>query len=134
MSETATSTGVILVGRCPICNEDRYQSKFPFTKPEDAKAANFKPVGDAPDARGEAPPICHVCNSMLSFSKWEGEGQEQETRKPRRVVPIERPTTETRTVQPRLKVNTIFEVQDGENILDVRGQFVITNKRIVEIS
>jgi hypothetical protein len=126
---TDTATGVVLIGTCPICQEPRYRSKFPFTKPDDARAENFEPLGDAPVPRGEAPPLCHVCQSQLSFGK---APETQETRVPRRVESV-RNITEKTAPAPRARINTIFDTMEGEVILDVRGTFVITNKRIVEI-
>lgn len=128
MSDTAT--GVSLVGTCQTCNQARYKSKFPFTKPEDAKSDNFEPIGDAPVPRGDAPPVCHVCESMLTF----GRAPEAPTDTPGPRLRAVQSSTKSEASAPRLRINTVFQTQDGEAILEVRGTFVITNKRIVELA
>lgn len=121
--------GAILLATCSTCSKIRYRSKFPITKVEDAKSENFEPVNGAPLVTGDAPPMCHECGSMLQFGT-----EVAEPKEPIRLERMGRAAPGATAAKAQARFRTLFQTDEGEQIMDIRGQFVITNRRIIEYS
>lgn len=137
--ETSTLSPVTILAICTTCGETRYRSKIAISDPSQCKPENFAPVGDAPPADGAAPPLCHVCGSMLNFTSEEKWNQTLTSRRTVASGAAPSPSVEARIVETRAgTIETLFAVSNGETVKDIRdvpgGLLVITDRRIVRVN
>ena len=131
---TADITPTVIVAVCPTCMESRYRSKVPIGKPEDCKASNFAPLGEAPELPDGSAPVCHVCGAMLKFTTENNLKPKAEANAKNR----EQARQEATNVGGSYSgVQTLFEVRPGETVKDISvagpAVIVITDKRIVRV-
>ncbi len=126
-----------MVAFCPHCSEPLYRSTKPMEMGQQGSPSDFQPIAEhIPPPDGDVP-TCYECGGTLKVvpesvlkGKPQRAAEAQRTQKPT--------VTPQRPVQAPQLVETLFEVGEGEQIVNLgkdteNNTIILTNKRIVRL-